>query len=194
MANSPSAQAEPRSRTSPHRGIITAGIPSILVIVEFGSFACRYCREFQDSIYPELKEHYLEAGKARFRFVSIDSAAPLVRLSAWAACAAGEHGLEAAVREGFAFFSANRNGLLHPDQGFLGLPAGGLSSCVQSEAGPRLEEARAARLLGVQAVPTFVVGLSDSSGHMVGWVVEGMYRARLDSTIRAAVELLQAGE
>ncbi len=172
----------------PVGGIIVGDTSAPLSVIEFGSFACKYCATFHDSIYPRIEEDYLRPSRATFRFVSVDSTEPLVTLSAWVACAQSELGYELAMSKAFA---AIRYDTLSRFAVGRGLPSDIMEpGCVTKQVTTRLSEAHASGTLGIRRVPTFLVGVPDRRGYTTGWVVEGMYIARLDSTIAAAERLL----
>lgn len=66
-----------------------------------------------------------------------------------------------------------------------------LARCISEGVGARREEAMAAASLGVHRVPTFIVGQRESSGRIVGWVVEGLRDSVLLETIREVAQLLK---
>jgi protein-disulfide isomerase len=47
---------------------LTAGEPSGVPMVEYGSLTCPHCATFSREIFPELKKDYIDTGKVRFIF------------------------------------------------------------------------------------------------------------------------------
>lgn len=41
-----------------------------VTIVEFGDYQCPYCKQFDEQIYPQLKQDYIDTGKANFVFIN----------------------------------------------------------------------------------------------------------------------------
>ena len=37
-------------------------------VIEYGAFTCPHCREFHASVYPKLKQNYIDTGKVKFTF------------------------------------------------------------------------------------------------------------------------------
>jgi hypothetical protein len=150
--------------TLPLGGLETGGDRTGFVLIEFGSFACHYCQLFHDSVYPGVAARFVGPGRARFRFVSVDTAPPLLRIAAWAQCAVAGLGVDSALAFAFDLVRDGKPppGPEDPD------------SCEVRSLATRRQEAEAAQALGVRAVPTFVVGVQDFSGRLVGWVVQGL--------------------
>ncbi|MFB6242124.1 MAG: DsbA family protein [Candidatus Nanosalina sp.] len=42
-----------------------------VTVVEFGDYRCPYCARFEQSVFPKLKEQYIETGKVKFYFVNM---------------------------------------------------------------------------------------------------------------------------
>lgn len=41
-----------------------------VTVVEFGDYQCPYCRQFDQSTFPQIKENYIDTGKANFYYVN----------------------------------------------------------------------------------------------------------------------------
>jgi protein-disulfide isomerase len=176
----------------PAEGLEVGPGDTAFVIVEFGSFLCPFCRVFHDSVYPVITRDYIETRKARFRFVSIDTASALVRLAAWVACRSDD-GLTAALADAFALAAPRP---LPPIDSLVSLPQQGQSieECILAKVPARRQELAGIQRLGVRAVPTFLVGAqAPGDGRIVGWVVEGLREPQLYETIRAAHALASGG-
>ncbi len=42
-----------------------------VTVTEFASLTCSHCASFHESIYPDLKKHYIDTGKIRFEIVEV---------------------------------------------------------------------------------------------------------------------------
>lgn len=49
---------------------------SSVTVVEFGDFACPVCRQFEASVYPKLKEQYIDTGEIKFVFMNFQFISP----------------------------------------------------------------------------------------------------------------------
>jgi len=57
--------------------ISTEGQPIIgnenasVTVIEFGDYSCGYCRNFEMTTYPQLKENYIDTGQVRFSYINL---------------------------------------------------------------------------------------------------------------------------
>lgn len=42
-----------------------------VTVIEFGDYGCGYCREFEMSTYPQLKENYIDTGEVKFSYINL---------------------------------------------------------------------------------------------------------------------------
>ncbi|HYE22306.1 MAG TPA: thioredoxin domain-containing protein [Verrucomicrobiae bacterium] len=42
-----------------------------LIVVELGDYQCPFCKRYQDTVYPELKQRYIDSGKIKFVYLQI---------------------------------------------------------------------------------------------------------------------------
>ena len=175
----------------PSEGLTDGATSAPVSIVEFGSFRCPYCREFQDSAFGALSRTHIAPGAARFRFVSIDTLEPYLRLSAWTSCQARSAGLDAALREAFKVLDGATGDSFPFAQASPSSQQQEL--CLQAHLTARRGDAQAAQRLGVRRVPTFLIGIEKPSGHVVGWVVEGLRDSVLEQTIVAVQRRVLTG-
>ncbi|APZ51773.1 DsbA family protein [Salipiger abyssi] len=48
---------------------MTLGDPDAPVeVIEYGSFTCPHCAAFEDEVFPQIKENYVDTGKVKFTF------------------------------------------------------------------------------------------------------------------------------
>ncbi len=99
--------AEPAGRPAyslslPHGGLVEGEGDSPVVLVEFGSLLCPYCRMFHDSLYPYLDDRFISRGKLRFRYVGIDTGEAIVNVTAGVLCASSDLGGSGVVEAAFA--------------------------------------------------------------------------------------------
>ncbi len=41
-----------------------------VTVVEFGDYRCPFCRQFEMTVYPELKRNYIDSGEVKFYFIN----------------------------------------------------------------------------------------------------------------------------
>jgi protein-disulfide isomerase len=138
-----------------------------VVLVEFSDYQCPFCGRFYRDTLPQVEKEYIQAGKIKYVFNNL----PLEELhsSAFRAALAVEcAGSQGKFWDLHARLFANQNALAPSDLATqakaIGLDMGQFNGCIESEktaAGVRagLEEAAS---LGIQATPTFVIGLIDA--------------------------------
>jgi protein-disulfide isomerase len=162
--------------------VSTAGAPSLgaedapLVLVEFTDFQCAFCIKFQNEVFGQLKQKYVDTGK--LRIVSRNLPLPMhefAEASARAALCAGAQGKFWPVRD--RLFAAN--GALAPESlkeitRAAGLDAARLEECAATAetaeaVRKEMEEAKAA---GIEATPTFVLGKA-KGGKVMGLKIVG---------------------
>lgn len=65
------------SGSSANYNLSTEGQPMIgndsaeVTVIEFGDYRCPYCREFEMSTFPQLKENYIDTGQIKFSFINL---------------------------------------------------------------------------------------------------------------------------
>ena len=42
-----------------------------VTVIEFGDYRCPYCREFEMSAFPQIKENYIDTGQVKFSFINL---------------------------------------------------------------------------------------------------------------------------
>ena len=48
---------------------MTLGDPDAPVeVIEYGSFTCPHCADFEENVFPQIKENYIDTGKVKFTF------------------------------------------------------------------------------------------------------------------------------
>nr|WP_251136547.1 DsbA family protein [Exiguobacterium sp. s122] len=74
LLNRPADQAETAVRGE---HVETAGQPTIgetnapVSVVEFGDYKCPSCKQWGETVYPKLKEDYIDTGKASFSYINV---------------------------------------------------------------------------------------------------------------------------
>lgn len=160
--------AQQRRGPAPFLSVSTKGKPVLgaadapVTVVEFSDFECPYCKRFSDTVYPRLKQDYIDTGKVRW----ITSDLPLgfhkeARKAAQASHCAGEQGRYWEMRE-LLFQNAKQLGedKLPGYARQLGLDDGAFDACLGSDRHLAAIDAAAkqAMALGVTGTPAFVVG------------------------------------
>ena len=135
-----------------------------VTIIEYSSLTCPHCASFHKNTLPQVKEGWIDSGKARlvYRHFPLDGLA--LRAAAVANCLQGERHftfLEALFRSQERWARA-RDPIkaLSAIAGVAGLDEATFQRCVEDEAEMNriLERARAgAKTFDVQSTPTFVV-------------------------------------
>jgi len=152
-------------KTSDLPDIVIGNADAPVTIVEYASMTCSHCANFHNSVYPKVKEKYIDTGKAKlvFREYPLDNVATAV--SMLARCVAGE-GPPAFISEMFkrqqewAFAPGNPVPRLFEIARQAGFTQASFDKCLtdqklleQIEAGRK----RATEKFGVNATPTFFV-------------------------------------
>ncbi len=71
----------------------TLGDPSApLTIVEFADYGCHFCKEFENNVFPQLKEQYIDTGKVYYVYKDFPVVSQRGDLAAQAAECAGVQG------------------------------------------------------------------------------------------------------
>jgi len=177
---------------SPHT-IHRAPVGTQVTVLEIGSLACEFCREFHDSVLPRLLAESLKTSRSPgYLFVSVDSFSPLLEASASARCIAQEVGALAALDAGFAMADSLAGSAASGEPAPSPPP---MDMCSSTQRNTVLSDARRAARFGIRAIPTFVIGVNSGSS-VRGWVVEGLrvelILATLDS-VRARLAESVAG-
>lgn len=74
MLNQPDDQAETASKGE---HVSTDGQPTIgdadapVSVVEFGDYKCPSCKQWGETVYPKLKEDYIDTGKVSFSYINV---------------------------------------------------------------------------------------------------------------------------
>jgi len=163
LAKGPARAEKISISARPFRGNQNARV----VLVEFSDYQCPFCGRFYRETLPQVDKEYIQPGKIKYVFKNL----PLEDLhsSAFGAALA----VECAASQGkfwdlHSRLFANQNALAPSDLAAqakaIGLDMGQFNGCLESKttaASVRagLEEAAS---LGIQATPTFVIGLVDA--------------------------------
>jgi protein-disulfide isomerase len=160
-----------------------------VIVLEFGSVGCSYCREFHTSILPLLNKP--GPRQARFLFVALDTLEPFAGVVRWAKCASATSGVVSAIDSAFKVVRKWRP----PEPGQKQAPLDGMDpgACSNADSAQLIDEARRARRFGVRGTPTFLVGI-ERAGEIRGWFVEGMKAELLLTTIDSVRMLIAASE
>lgn len=160
------------------RGFALGSSDAKVIILEFGSFGCRYCKEFHDSILPRLESDPL--APVRFKFIAVDTTEPFARIALWAQCVAPKVGAKVALDSVFGIVGRAVGKGDYSDTTTL-IPSGS-NACSPPDSIGYIEEARRASAFGIHAMPTFIVGVEED-GYVRGWFVEGIKTELLMNTV-----------
>ncbi len=165
----PAARADAEAVDESDRILGSESAP--VTIIEYSSLTCPHCASFHKDTLPQVKEDWIDAGKARlvYRHFPLDGLA--LRAAAVANCLEGDRHftfLEALFRSQERWARASDPiKALAAIAGVAGLDEATFQRCVEDEAEMNriLERARAgAEAFDVQSTPTFVVNGRKVSG------------------------------
>lgn len=133
-----------------------------VAIVEFSDFQCPYCRKHEQGAWPQLREKYVDAGKARYFFLDYPlDFHPHAREAAIAGACAHQQGAFWPMHDAL-FESQNKLGhdLYLKVAGQLGLNSDKFTACL---ADPKTNQQIGAHAAlgdraGVQGTPAFLIG------------------------------------
>jgi len=156
-----------------------------IAIVEFSDFECPFCARFREDALVEIKENYIDTGKAIFVYRDLplgfhDPAA--TEESNAAECAGDQGGDEVYYQfhdEIYKQTPGNGTGLSEEDLVAIGVNLGldktKLTSCIQDQdfAEEVQKDALDAGQAGISGTPGFVIGKLSDDGTVDGMVVKG---------------------
>jgi protein-disulfide isomerase len=150
-------------RGIPQSGIVLGSPDAPVTMVEFADLQCPFCAEYHERVFPELLERYVRTGKLRvelrlLRFLGPDSD----RLARAASAAAAQDRMWQFV--GLAYDRQGRENSGYATDAFIKSlleDAGVHAASVGAAAEPELRRAaQAARTLGINSTPSFLIGPS----------------------------------
>lgn len=158
-------------------------------VLAFSDFECPYCERFYASVWPQLKDAFIEPGKLRFVFKHLPLANHRSALAAAiAAECAGEQGQFWAAHDLWFDNQSRLADLVGAGLGArLKVDQRRFEECIAGDGVTRVKanQAEAARL-GVTGTPTFLIGRFDEQGRLA--VVNALVGAQPFETFKAAVE------
>jgi protein-disulfide isomerase len=151
----------------PFRGVASAPV----AIIEYGDFECPFCRRFEHETYPQIRDAYINTGKARYFYRDMplpfhQQAVPAARA---ARCAADQgkfwemHDSLLAATESLSASDIDK----HAQS--LGLDVAKLDGCVASDrfADVIQRSSGEANKMQVSGTPTFLIGTLTPNGDIV---------------------------
>jgi hypothetical protein len=164
-------------------------VPNAVLVLEFGSFGCEYCREFQDSLLPTIEAHVANSGvPLQFGFVAMDTVPPYLQVAAMARCNLRDFGARQAIDRAF-HLTTSWSSL--PPQSLIDQMAVGDESCSAPMSTSIKRLARRASEWGITRTPTFLIGVHEGGG-AVGWVVEGLRSELILATVDSVRQRLES--
>ena len=70
--------------------VVIGAEDAAITIIEYASYSCSHCAKFAESVYPRLKEKYIDTGKVKFILRDYPLDEPSLRASQLSRCAAKE--------------------------------------------------------------------------------------------------------
>ena len=146
-----------------------------VTIVEFSDFQCPYCRQFHDDVFVQLKKNYIDKGLVRF--VHKDLPLPFHEQSRPAAIAARCSVDQGGYWRTYDALFSKQDCLQCQGADRIALASGmsrkQLQHCQRGQAAKTVSaNLSEAKLQGIRATPTFIIGSSQAERHS-GQVVEG---------------------
>ena len=173
----------------PDGGISEGPDSAQVMVVEFGSMTCTYCKRFAREVLPSLKRAYVQTKRLQYRYVDVDETEAGRTLAALVKCRSKRVGISEARDEVFALAATSRAALIARSiDGVRGSEEGVLSTCMEENLSTLLgaQERSAGQLIGVRGTPSFLVGVR-SGERVVGWLLSGFQsKIQLDPYIRRA--------
>jgi protein-disulfide isomerase len=167
-----------------------------LVMIEFGSYECGFCRKHFYKTFPELKSTYVDSGKLRYVFfdMALDKRHTHAAKAAEAAHCANEQGEYLAYRS-ILFRSRKVEAEFLPEHAAtVGLDTADFTRCLERERYRALPEAdrTLSRKLRVRGTPSFFLGRLHPDGERVT-VVRRIGGARPFALFSDQIDTLYAG-
>ena len=148
-----------------------------VTILEFSDFECPYCQQFHDEVMGTLRRNYIETGLVRF--VHKDLPLPFHNNAVPAAAAARCAGDQTKYWQVYSALFKDQpcldcKGVLEIARSVVG-DTTSLQACMNDPKTLTMIEANRseAKLLGIQATPTFVIGPTLAKHRHQGTVIEG---------------------
>jgi len=171
-SNTSTANAMTTATVSQKKTHVLGDPKAPVTVVEFTDYQCPYCRQFAETVYPELKRNFIDTGKVLY----ISRNYPLsfhenAMKAAQAAVCAGEQGKYWEMRDlMFAHNTELQQDNLIKLAGSLGLDANQFSACLTSDkARPEVAADIAdGNASGVNGTPTHIIGRSSTGDSLTG--------------------------
>lgn len=137
-----------------------------VTIYEFSDFQCPFCREFEQSTFPGLKEAFVETGQAKIVFMNFPLPThPSAWVSAEAALCAGVQGEFWAMHDRLFADQAEWADAARPGEVFerhaeeIGLDVDAFRACVRDDlvANLLIRDLTSAAQAGISGTPTFIL-------------------------------------
>lgn len=175
----------------PDRGLYVGAADASVILVEFGSMTCQYCRDFAVNHWDGIAESYISPGDVRYRYVDVSGTTVGRRLAAATRCLAEEMPVGEAKRVVLSVAAVASSGDLMEELATVGaVEYAKLVGCVEGDVDrmwPAQERSAAGRI-GVSGTPTFVVGRREGED-VVGWVLAGFDEEEMEAHIQAALSV-----
>lgn len=187
---------EPGSKAPGAQAMILGAADAPVMLVEYASVTCPHCAAYHGSIFPILKEHYIEPGLVRFELRDFPTAPPQLSYlgSSIARCAAAQNGLPAYFDMIGTLFEHQQDWVSQDYEAHLGsyveqagLTEPDLLACINSD--PVFEAInenvrKGMEEDGIQGTPSFVLAGDRLDGYNTA-TYEG-YFEQIDAALTAA--------
>jgi protein-disulfide isomerase len=181
--------------TVPIAGEPSKGSPSAKVtLVEVSDYHCPFCRRHMQTTQPQIESEYVNTGKIQYVFVDypIEQLHPEAFKAHEAANCAGDQGKYWEMHNRLFAQPTRDLGLLVSQAQSLGLDSAKLRACLDSGKYSKPVRESVARMaqLGVDSTPTFLLGVTPTSGQPMkivkvvkGAVPYGEFKKAIDSML-----------
>jgi protein-disulfide isomerase len=169
-----------------------------LILIEFTDYQCPFCSRHVQQTLPQIERDYVNPGQVRYvvRDFPLESIHKEALKAAEAAHCAGEQGQYWQMHDQL-FASQNSLGWddLSAHAGKLGLDVQGFQRCLDSDkyAAKIRQDLAEAQKMGIQATPTFLLGVGKPDGSGVT-VVKMIAGAHPYAVFKEAIDSLLSGE
>jgi protein-disulfide isomerase len=168
------------------------GQPSAtLAIIEYADFQCPFCRRFEQDVYPQIRDNYINSGKVQYFHRDMplpfhEGSMPAAR----AAHCASEQGKFWEMHDSLLGDAASLGAAdIDERAGRLGLNVSELDKCISSDRFADIirRSVTEATEMQISGTPTFIIGTLDAQGNLmsvkktvVGAYPFGAFKAALD--------------
>lgn len=152
--------------------LVIGDVKAPVTIIEYASLSCSHCASFHNTVYPKLREQYIDTGKAKFIFRNFPLNEPALHAALLVQCTPDTQQAEKFIKVIFRTQNSwitqkNYIEILSNIGKLGGLPGEKFESCLQDKAlQDKLLQSRisASEILEIRSTPTFFINGTQHSG------------------------------